>query len=192
MNKLMMFPLITMIIISFFVVAYTGPIESIGDTTLGGSGFISYNLFGDGKNYYHDNNTGENYLIQYDIVGNGWGFVYGNKIWHSNTNGDMPDSGELTDPPKNIFTSDVIYGILLAALILGGLAGIFVIGTGLSQFSQRLVFTTAIWGAVWIALSIVTIGYLASPSFGPFQYILYPFLTIIYVIGFASDVQGAG
>ncbi len=99
---------------------------------------------------------------------------------------NLPESGEMNIQFTELEGALVILTIAIAIAIV---AGIHVLGSGLSDTSQRLIFYSAIYLGIWAVFSI-----LASPllfAIASFGILIWIILTLMVVIGFAGEVSGS-
>lgn len=76
--------------------------------------------------------------------------------------------------------------VLMAAMVLGGIAGIHFLGSGLSDFSQRLIFNAIAFLGLWACLTVfISFIVFSSTVFSIFWMIL----TVIFVIGFVVHMS---
>jgi hypothetical protein len=78
--------------------------------------------------------------------------------------------------------------ILIAAVAVGTVAGISILGSGLSDTSQRIIFNSVLFVSLWAILTIVC----SSLIFGTgiiFQ-LIWVIMTILFVIGLGSAMTG--
>lgn len=77
--------------------------------------------------------------------------------------------------------SAIIFGVISAVIIVAGILGIRIVGSGIADASVSLIVRTTIYALTWSLLSIMTFGFLSLiPTFG---YILYAIFSIMYGIG---------
>jgi hypothetical protein len=80
--------------------------------------------------------------------------------------------------------------ILIAAVAVGTVAGINILGSGLSDTSQRMIFNSVLYIGLWAVLTVVT-STLVFGS-GIIFLMLYIVMTIMFVIGFAGETNSSG
>jgi hypothetical protein len=99
---------------------------------------------------------------------------------------DIPSGGSHT---FNLWSTEGVIAILITAIAVGIVAGIKVLGSGLSDMSQSLIFNGVLFGGLWACLSIVssTIFFI-----NPITEIFWVFLTISYIIGMGIHLNGYG
>lgn len=110
-----------------------------------------------------------------------------NNLYEFNDDWDV----DLTKTEKrivNILDSNILWGAI--ALILGsGVAfGVSVVGSGLSEFAQRSLFVSILYGTFWAFLSVTTYETLVVGALGIFGSLIYFALTITYIIGLGVEV----
>lgn len=98
---------------------------------------------------------------------------------------NVPGAGSQT---FNLFGLEGAMVVLIAAIAVGVIVGIQIMGSGLSDTAQDMIFFGMLYFGLWGCLSIVT----GSLIFG--QGILFSFLwlilTIMLVIGFGQEMAG--
>jgi hypothetical protein len=80
--------------------------------------------------------------------------------------------------------------ILIAAIAVGTVAGISILGSGLSDTSQKMIFNSVLYVGLWAVLTVVT-STLVFGS-GIVFLLLYVVFTIMFVIGFAGEINSSG
>jgi hypothetical protein len=98
---------------------------------------------------------------------------------------------EIASQDFDMSGSQMAIGILLAALIIGGVAGIHFLGSGLSELSQALIFQSVIYLGLWTVFSVLAWGIIGL-AMGALGLLLWFVLTLVYVVGFATEIQGTG
>jgi len=83
-----------------------------------------------------------------------------------------------------------IVAILTLALALAGVAGIHIFGSGLSTFSQKLIFNAALFGGIWACLSINSYLILFKDSIG-IASMVWVILTFMYVLGMGIQIDAS-
>lgn len=152
MNKLMIFPLAFMLILTIFSVVDTGETYSDYSEDFSGSGDTIY------------------------------------------INGSSASSGTVDIPSAGSQEIDlwIIAGavaILFIAIGIGTVAGINVLGTGLSEFSQSLIFQSILFVGLWTALTIIVNEYVFVTVYTQMIWLM---LTIAFVIGIGQQMTNAG
>lgn len=110
-----------------------------------------------------------------------------------NPNNQTVDGSEKDGPgveeyEVNIWGTGGMLILLGAAIAIVVVAGITVLGTGLSGLSQSILFLSVFYLGIWAMLSVAILNYVSGiPLFGMFFYLC---ITILYTIGFASEVTG--
>ena len=85
---------------------------------------------------------------------------------------------------------NVILGVLIIGITAGIAAGIKVLGSGLSVYSQQLIMKLTVYVGIWLSMLTVTSSYfLRFNLFGPLILVL---ITMCYVIGFVADLNITG
>jgi len=149
MNKLLIFPIGFMFLLTMYAVVYTGSTYS-----------------GDTENYQSQNGT---------IVQGESGSVY------------IPNAGS-----KSFDIWDSLAGsamvIIAGALAVGVISGIRILGSGLSEMSQSLVFNAIIFLGIWACLTVFAQDFLFDSIMTK---LLWVALTLIYCIGLAIHLNGS-
>ena len=81
--------------------------------------------------------------------------------------------------------------ILIAAIAVGTVAGVSILGSGLSTTSQRIIFSSVVYFGLWAVLTVVTSTLIFGVG-GTVFTLVYIVLTILFVIGFASEINTSG
>lgn len=200
MNKIMMFPLFVMLVISILAFAtMSSSIPTQDDIQL--TGHYEGYFYNEGTEILFKNNeTGSIYHIVPDVVGDGFAFYNPDidKTVHYMDEEDFWSAEiESEDESWKLFNPTYLIVALGAALVVSGAAGVYIIGSGVSEWSQRLIFVSAMWTIVWGGLTLISYNFIfASVNdvmvLGGLGTYLYMALTIMYVIGFVVTVQEAG
>lgn len=149
MNKILMFPLAIMLLLTIFSVLYTGE-EYITDT------------------------------------------IDMSEIDSMQLNGTDTGGADLTVGESQEFDMWGLEGallILIIAIAIGTVAGIKVLGSGLSDESVHILFSSTVFLGLWGVLSIVSIDFMFSVIY---TVMLWLVLTIMYVIGVTISINGTG
>lgn len=80
--------------------------------------------------------------------------------------------------------------IIIIMIAVGVVAGIHVLGSGLSDFSISVIYNSVFFYSIWILLSLF--GFPAINAIPIFGWLLYFFLTVLYSIGIVVQIQGGG
>lgn len=101
----------------------------------------------------------------------------------SDTSYDLPD----TDNNFNLWSADGFVAILIIAIAIGAVAGISFLGSGLSEYSQNIVFVSVTYMGVWAVCSLAMYQYVQDiPLFGAVVWLV---LTVMYMFGVVEVVQ---
>jgi len=150
MNKLLIFPIGFMFLLTIYAVVYTG-------TTYSGST----------DSYTDQNGT---------IVQGETGTVF------------IPNAGS-----KNFDIWDNLAGaamvVIAGALAVGTISGIRILGSGLSEMSQSLIFKAIIFLGLWACLTVFAQDFLFDSILTK---LLWVTLTLIYCIGLGTHLGGSG
>lgn len=100
----------------------------------------------------------------------------------------------LTQQPANVsFNLDMTTGLIIliiSMVIIGTVAGVRVLGSGLSNFAVQLLYKSAVYYGLWGMFSIFSItAFISIPTFGVFFWFI---LTLIYTLGFFQTLNGGG
>jgi hypothetical protein len=200
---MIIFPIFVLMLVSVISVIYENPIatDTEGSITDIGGKFI-YNDYNQVK--WYNNATGKSYFVV-DLSGVSIDPRIDTaepfKIANTDT-GDMEYYDNYADflvkkptqkvtSSTNLFDSDILWGIVFLALGVGVAVGVTVLGTGISEWAQRLVFLASIWGGVWLFLTSVSAKILFVNNFtGIYGSLAYLALTLMFVFGLALHVSG--
>lgn len=121
------------------------------------------------------------------------GGVYANTSGEINVNGSAStfdgETGEIFS--FDLFTGDGLLVVLLVLVAAGILLGISVFGSGLSEFSQNLVIKSVGFFGLWAALVLFSSEVITDGT-GVYGVLIYFGLTLMYGVGFLSDISGSG
>jgi hypothetical protein len=100
----------------------------------------------------------------------------------------------LTQQNTNVaFGIDMTTGLVIlivSMVIIGTVAGVRVLGSGLSNFAVVLIYKSAVYWGLWGMFSAFSItAFMSIPTFGVFIWFL---LTLIYTLGFFQTLNGGG
>lgn len=91
----------------------------------------------------------------------------------------------------DLFTGDGLLVVLFLIIIAGVLLGITVFGSGLSDMAQNLAFKGLFFFGTWAALVLFSADVITDGT-GVYGILIYFGLTLMFGIGFVSDVSGSG
>jgi len=97
---------------------------------------------------------------------------------------DIPTAGPQS---FNIWGLSGAMVILTIAITVGILAGIHVIGTGISETSQKIIVMGILYLGLWAYLSIVSATFFFVNTI---TIVFWVSLTTIYIVGFGSELTG--
>lgn len=157
MNKLLMFPLTFMLILSIFCIFFSGKVYSGYITKTGESEVSSH--------------TSEQWS---DIE---WALY--NASFEANARKHAVSL-------QNMYT---VLALLTLAFALAGIAGLKLFGSGLSVFSQLLIFNATLYGGIWACLTLNSIQVIFKDGFN-IGSVIWTMLTIFYVLGMAVQING--
>ena len=80
--------------------------------------------------------------------------------------------------------------ILTLAITIGTISGFTFLGSGFSDFSQKLMFDFAIFIGIWSCLTIIASSYLFSNAIFTTLYLIITFLYVIGIGMMATDGSG--
>jgi len=130
--------------------------------------------------------------------------VYSNIDYtYSNTNAINPATGQQTinetetgleqsgsDAIFNVNMTTGLIALIIALVVVGAVAGIRILGSGLSTYSVQLIHKAAVYYGLWGIFSALSyIAFASIPFFGVFLWIG---LTLIYTLGFYQTLNSAG
>ena len=96
---------------------------------------------------------------------------------------EVPEAGSYT---FDMWTTAGSLVILTAAVAAGILAGISILGSGLSETSQNLIFNSILFGGLWACLSAVVADFMFATTGTT---LLWTVLTVVYVIGIGAHMS---
>lgn len=147
MNKMLLFPIAVMLLLSVFGMIYTGATYAPDSTE-------------DYSNSTVDVDGDPTYV-------------------------DIPEAGSYT---FDIWGNSGFLLILAAAITVGILAGINVLGSGLSEASQKMLFDSVLFGGIWACLSVASVDFMFVNAYSSLLWLV---LTMIYIIGVGSHMTQA-
>ena len=112
----------------------------------------------------------------------------GNRTVDSDTSGDTEIPGA-EEQDFNIWAAGGALVILVAAMAVGIVSGITIIGTGLSDPSQKILFNAIMFLGLWACLTVIAYQYMFATLVVTFLWLT---LTTIYAIGVGIHVTDAG
>lgn len=96
---------------------------------------------------------------------------------------------ESTDAVFDINMTTGIIALIIGLVVVGVLAGIRVLGSGLSEFSVKLIYNSTVYYGLWGIFSALSFPvFLTIPTFG---LLLWLSLTLLYSLGFFQTTHGA-
>lgn len=201
MNKLIMYPLFILTVIAILSFSVSLVEQSDFDETMDNPSSVGYWVKGNDylEWYWWDNATSSLWKVHFDekmTFNTKWNHFMiednNNNMhgWYSSQK-DFEEDRMQISAIINPFDVEVMIGALAFAIATATAAGIAVFGSGISEFSQRLIFSSMLFGALWISLSVAASQLLTDDVLGIFAKLIYVGLTISYVVGFASDVLEA-
>lgn len=146
MNRLVLLPLTTIILLALVSMTYTDSGQTIGGQ-------------------YHSENTTNTTLEGENVT--------------------APNVGM---PAFNLTGVDMAMIILVSALAVGGIAGIRILGTGVSDLSQKLIIISIIFLGLYAIFSVL--AYDLINTMGTYGWAIWLVLTIIFVLGVAQNITG--
>jgi hypothetical protein len=92
-----------------------------------------------------------------------------------------------------VFNIDMVTGLIIliiSLVVVGVLAGIRVLGSGLSSYSVQLIHKATVYYGLWSIFSVFSFtAFLIIPNFGIFAWFI---LTLIYSLGFFKTLDSGG
>ncbi len=88
----------------------------------------------------------------------------------------------------NLQNTNSILALLVFVFGIAGISGLHILGSGLSVFTQKLIFNSGLFGGIWAALSINNSLVLFKDPWSMGE-IFWSFLTIIYVLGIGVEID---
>ena len=97
-------------------------------------------------------------------------------------------SQEISDAVFDINMTTGIVALIIGLVAIGVIAGIRVLGSGLSEYSVKLIHKSATYYGLWGVFSALSFGLFSGiPTFGLFIWLG---LTLVYSLGFFSTLDG--
>lgn len=199
--KLLLFPLIFLIVFAFLSMlgVGTGTWQTTGNfggfqQAAGGWYDANAHLVAHANGSY----AGEYGNLTYPITAGSAGPWNSLPIWKNATssynvfdeNGERISAagGQVTD--FNVAGAIGLMGIVIGGIILAGVAGSRIFGSGVSEESVSAIWKGTVLIAVWGVFSVLSLNFIAGASFlGPFFWL---FLTFIYTMGIINQVGHPG
>lgn len=102
-----------------------------------------------------------------------------------------PQTGELEgyEVTAGFDLESGVIAIIVVMIAIGVIAGIQVLGSGLSDFSVSVIYKSVFFYSIWIIIS--AFGYDALGSIPIIGSIFYFILTLFYSLGVAQQIQGS-
>lgn len=115
----------------------------------------------------------------------------GDKIYINGTNSasgnvSIPHAGSYS---FNIWGASGLMGIMLIAIGVGIVAGISVLGTGLSDTAQGMIFTSIFFIGLWVALTVISSTIMLDNMF---TQVIWIGITLVYFVGLGMHISGGG
>jgi hypothetical protein len=208
MNKLIIFPLLIMMVIVTVSFSTSGILPSDENVEINDNGYWhkTTTIFGQQFGDWHNSNTGtesqaspmndyQGYFYPPETPNTEFNFFnsdnnqyehYTNLANFNATHGATTIDSQQTG---NLFDSSWFWGILIAALVLAIASGIQIFGSGMSEYSQRNLFVSTMWGAVWAFLTIGSANLLLNDTLGTIGYLIYGGLTLCYILGIVDVAE---
>lgn len=83
-----------------------------------------------------------------------------------------------------------VIAVVIVVMAIGVVAGITVLGSGLSDVSVSIIYKSVMFYTLWLLLSVFGLeGITTVPIFG---WVFYFFLTLVYSLGVVQQIQGSG
>lgn len=90
----------------------------------------------------------------------------------------------------NIDSMTTITGILVLAITAGAAVGFNILGSGLTTYSQKLIFNSILYGGIWVALTINSSLIIFSDSYH-ITGLLWLALSIVYLLGMGVEINNS-
>lgn len=106
---------------------------------------------------------------------------------------EFNDSNGTSDAKSfsKIFDTPAFWLFIISGMAAAVAFGIKIFGTGISEYSQRLALIAIIYGGVWIFLTAVSTDLLNDETLYPFGWLVYTGLTLMFIFGIVTDAQEA-
>lgn len=120
-------------------------------------------------------------------------FSYNQTLSGISSNGSQTTNGSTTtitqDYSNPVFDINMLTGLtalIIGLVALGVVAGIHVLGSGLSEYSVKIIHAASVYYGLWGVFSALSITVFTSiPLFGVFLWFI---LTVVYTLGFFHQV----
>jgi len=115
----------------------------------------------------------------------------GDKIY---INGSVTEDVNVTIPKAgtntiNIWGAEGLMAYMLIAIGIGIVAGIHVLGSGITTKSQEMIFIAVFFIGLWIALTIISATLMYDNLFTS---IIWIGITLVYFVGLGTELTGGG
>lgn len=97
-----------------------------------------------------------------------------------------PSGSQLFD----LSSTQISLSILVAAIAIGTAIGIRVLGSGMSETSQEIIFKGTFFSAMWVIMSIIAQPLITEVTF--FGSVFYIGISLMFLIGFVMSIRGGG
>lgn len=128
--------------------------------------------------------------MTYSNTGGTFSGQYSSQAVNATLEGSNVTAPNVGMPAFNLSGIDMALIILVSALAIGGIAGIRILGTGVSDLSQKLIIISIIYLGLWAVFSILANNLILT--MGIFGGVIWLILTIIYLLGVSSNITGSG
>lgn len=88
----------------------------------------------------------------------------------------------------NLSSMTTIMAVLAIAITAAGAVGFNILGSGMSVYSQKLIFNSILFGGIWVALSINSSLLIFSDAYH-IAGVLWVMLSITYLLGMGVEIN---
>lgn len=202
MGKLILFPLACIVLLSFLSMTGLGD-SVIGHLTFSGdpSETLYYDSGGHGLVYANGTVFGESGIVSDSIV---YGAVWDNgsivvyeMFWdqYGLEPLEFEDYGQaepsITGVDLDVLDSFGLLALIVGVMAVGVIAGLRVLGTGVSDVSVATIIFGTAYLAVWAVFSVLSLGLLDLAN-NMIVSLIYFTLSIMYAVGVVQQINGAG
>lgn len=193
--KLILFPLVMLVAMSFLSVLGLGTAEYQDNIVYGTGQFDGY-YDADGHQVAYDNQTAFDEAGIVDRVTIGTSGPWSTLRYWRNATGSYqiwttPDGADESDSTVSFdLTSSIgLIGVVIAVMAVTTIAGIKFFGTGITNAQQ--IFTVTILLTLWGVFSVIALGLISQIPIG-LGYGFFFFLTLLYCVGIVQNTGGGG
>jgi hypothetical protein len=114
----------------------------------------------------------------------------GDKIY---INGSQTENANVTIPKAGTFSFNIwdngLMAIMLIAIGVGIVAGIGILGSGLSDTAQGMIFASIFFIGLWVGLTVISSTIMLENMF---TQVIWVGITLVYFVGLGTHISGGG